>query len=191
MKVNLKDIKSLISLTGVDNKFEAQIESSKILFTVLSQADHRNALYQEDGPILCNDMLYIEKKTKRQSTLWCSSKSPPPKKFAELEVLENKWSFFFRKSGFIDILIVTGIQQNAFQQYLKKIKQSRPRVQLKGVLLRHDNTRPHTSAQTLDFLTNSGVQLLTHPPYSPDLAPCDFFFLFAKVKLVEKDKIWH
>ncbi|UYV73814.1 hypothetical protein LAZ67_11000993 [Cordylochernes scorpioides] len=39
----------------------------------------------------------------------------------------------------------------------------------------HDNARSHTSAQTFDFLANSGVQLVTHPPYSPDLAPCDFF----------------
>ncbi|UYV84325.1 hypothetical protein LAZ67_X001847 [Cordylochernes scorpioides] len=46
---------------------------------------------------------------------------------------------------------------------------------LSGVLLHHGNARPHTSAQTLDFLANSGVQLVTHPTYSPDLAPCDFF----------------
>ncbi|UYV65355.1 hypothetical protein LAZ67_3004035 [Cordylochernes scorpioides] len=64
--------------------------------------------------------------------------------------------------------------------------QSRPRTQLRGVLLHHDNARPHTSAQTSDFLDNSGVQLVTHPPYSPDLAPYDFFFKLPKVKLLLK-----
>ncbi|UYV72575.1 hypothetical protein LAZ67_9003819 [Cordylochernes scorpioides] len=53
--------------------------------------------------------------------------------------------------------------------------QRRPKAQLRGVLLHHDNARPHTSAQTLDFLANFGVYLVTHPPYSPDLAPCDYF----------------
>ncbi|UYV64711.1 hypothetical protein LAZ67_3001729 [Cordylochernes scorpioides] len=107
------------------------------------------------------------------------------RKFAKLEMLENKWSLIERQ------LIVTGIQQNTFQQYLKKIKPSRPRAQLRGVLLHHDNARPHTSAQTLNLLANSGVQLVTHPPYSPDLAPWDFFFyLFLQlVFLFPKDKL--
>ncbi|UYV75822.1 hypothetical protein LAZ67_13001443 [Cordylochernes scorpioides] len=73
-------------------------------------------------------------------------------------------------------LIVTGIQQNAFQQYLKKSSKA-DQEDLRGVLLHHGNARPHTSAKTLDFLANSDVQLVTHPPYSPDLAPCDFFYI--------------
>ncbi|UYV68345.1 hypothetical protein LAZ67_5003969 [Cordylochernes scorpioides] len=97
------------------------------------------------------------------------------RKFAEIEVLQK---MIERK------LIVTGIQQNASQQYLKKIKQSRPRAQLRGVLLHHDNAKPHTSAQTLDFLANSDVQLVTHPPYSPYLESCDFFY-FQKGSEVE------
>jgi histone-lysine N-methyltransferase SETMAR len=32
-----------------------------------------------------------------------------------------------------------------------------------------------------EFLTKKEVKLLSHPPYSPDLAPADFF-LFPKLK---------
>ena len=39
----------------------------------------------------------------------------------------------------------------------------------------------HTASVTLDFLATNDVQLVTHPPYSPDLAPCDWF-LFPSVK---------
>ena len=39
----------------------------------------------------------------------------------------------------------------------------------------------HTAAVTLDFLAASDVQLVTHPPYSHDLVPCDWF-LFPSVK---------
>ncbi len=46
--------------------------------------------------------------------------------------------------------------------------------------LHHDNAPAHTAVSTIDFLHDSGVQLVTHPPYSPDLAPC--FFLFPKKK---------
>ncbi|UYV68338.1 hypothetical protein LAZ67_5003939 [Cordylochernes scorpioides] len=106
------------------------------------------------------------------------------RKFAEPEVLEkNGRLFFFRKSGLIDIVKLEDRKTVNSESYttkclpavFEKIKQSRPRAQLRRVLLHHDNARPHTSAQTLDVLANSGIQLVTHPPYSPDLAPCDFF----------------
>ncbi|UYV66321.1 hypothetical protein LAZ67_4001324 [Cordylochernes scorpioides] len=61
-----------------------------------------------------------------------------------------------------------------FPAVFEKIKQRRPRAQPRGVLLHNDNTRPHTPNQTLEFLANSGVQLVTHLPYSPDQALCDF-----------------
>ena len=45
----------------------------------------------------------------------------------------------------------------------------------------HDNASEHTAATTVDFPNESEVQLLPHPPYSPDLSLCDFF-LFPEVK---------
>jgi len=50
------------------------------------------------------------------------------------------------------------------------------RTGTQGLLLHHDNVSAHTAAATLDFLAESSVQLVTHPPYSPDLAPFDWFF---------------
>ena len=47
--------------------------------------------------------------------------------------------------------------------------------------LHHDNAPAHTAARTLDFLAQQKIRLLPHPPYLPDLAPCDFF-LFPKTK---------
>jgi transposase len=34
------------------------------------------------------------------------------------------------------------------------------------------------------FLANKNITVLEHPPYSPDLAPCDFY-LFPEIKSVE------
>ena len=33
----------------------------------------------------------------------------------------------------------------------------------------------------MEFLEEQGIQLVPHPPYSPDLAPCDFW-LFSRLK---------
>jgi len=39
----------------------------------------------------------------------------------------------------------------------------------------------------LQFLSNKNITPCPHPPYSPDLAPCDFWF-FPKVKMTMKGK---
>ena len=45
----------------------------------------------------------------------------------------------------------------------------------------HDNAPAHTSAVATAELVEFGYELPPHPPYSPDLAPCDFF-LFPNLK---------
>ena len=50
-----------------------------------------------------------------------------------------------------------------------------------GWLLHQDNARPHISKATMDFIAKHGINLLNHAPYSPDLAPCDFW-LFPHLK---------
>ena len=41
------------------------------------------------------------------------------------------------------------------------------------IMLLHDNARPHTANLITDKLQRFGWETLKHPPYSPDLFPCD------------------
>jgi transposase len=50
-----------------------------------------------------------------------------------------------------------------------------------GVLLLHDNIRPHSAAATVNLLNSWGWEILPHPPYSPDLPPSGFH-LFPQMK---------
>ena len=43
-----------------------------------------------------------------------------------------------------------------------------------GIILLHDNFRPHTANLVRDKLQRFGWETLQHPSYSPDLSPCDF-----------------
>ena len=61
---------------------------------------------------------------------------------------------------------------------------NRPTVGLRGLKLHWDNARPHTSQATTEALQQAGLVIVPQPPYSPDLAPSDFFlFGYLKWKL--------
>ena len=50
-----------------------------------------------------------------------------------------------------------------------------------GVHLLHDNASSHKCEVVKSFLASEKVKVLNHPPYSPDLSPCDSF-LFPRLK---------
>ena len=68
-----------------------------------------------------------------------------------------------------------------FPQVFSKIQEKRPRTGLRGILLHHGNASSYTANATISFLEKMPVKLVTHPAYSPDLAPCDIF-LFLNMK---------
>ncbi|CAH2106193.1 unnamed protein product [Euphydryas editha] len=64
-----------------------------------------------------------------------------------------------------------------------KIRKTNPR---RRIIFHHDNASSHTSRQTSDFLSSQYIELMTRPPYSPDLTPNDFFF-FSNIKEERKN----
>ncbi|GBL96459.1 Histone-lysine N-methyltransferase SETMAR [Araneus ventricosus] len=79
----------------------------------------------------------------------------------------------------------TTINAVAYGQTPRKLRraiQNKRRGMLtEGILLLHDNARPHTAAQTRALLDSFGWEVLDPPPYSPDLATSDFH-LFRHLK---------
>ena len=52
-------------------------------------------------------------------------------------------------------------------------------------LLHYDNAPVHSVLSVHRFLAETNVSVLDQPPYSPDLAPCDFF-VFPRLKGIIK-----
>lgn len=75
------------------------------------------------------------------------------------------------------------------EQILQPILQSedfaKAKNQKQKFILHMDNSRVHRSKAVQSFLKNSGLHAAPHPPYSPDLAPSDFYlFGILKQKLL-------
>uniref|UniRef100_A0A0K0FJ11 Histone-lysine N-methyltransferase SETMAR (inferred by orthology to a human protein) n=1 Tax=Strongyloides venezuelensis TaxID=75913 RepID=A0A0K0FJ11_STRVS len=58
-----------------------------------------------------------------------------------------------------------------------------------GPILLHDNAHPHVSITTLQKINDLKYETLPQPPYSPDLAPTDFYF-FKNLNQFLKDKVF-
>jgi hypothetical protein len=71
---------------------------------------------------------------------------------------------------------------NALTKLRRAIQNKRRGMFTHGVVLLHDNARPHTAAQTQALIMSFGWEQMNHPPlYSPDLEPSDFH-LFLHLK---------
>ena len=71
------------------------------------------------------------------------------------------------------------------------VKQSEKNARICGKnnssLLHHDNAPAHASLLVHEFLAKNNTVTMPQPPYSPDMAPCNFF-LFPKIKRTLKGR---
>ena len=122
--------------------------------------------------------------TKRQSSLWKHSGSPRPKKARQSKSSHKLLMIpFFYSTGNI-YMVPTGQTVNkeyyveVLREFSKRYLRKRPTLFKLGQWHFHrDNAPVHNSILVTDYLTKMGVKKVSHPPYSPDLAPCDFWLL--------------
>ena len=132
---------------------------------------------------------FFTPESNRQSAEWTAVDEPNPKR-AKTQQSAGKVmaSVFWDVKGiiFIDYLqkgtTINSVYYCALLDRLKaEIAKKRPHLQKKKVLFHQDNAPCHKSMKTVVKFNELGFELLTHPPYSPDLAPSDFF-LFSDLK---------
>ena len=136
----------------------------------------------------------FDPESKRQSMEWRPPSSPRPKT-SRLQKSKVKTMLiaFFDRDGIIHKEFVPAGQnvnsafyEEVLKQLLRRIHHVRPELHRTGQwMLLHDNVPAHCVIRVHQFLAQRGVPLLEHPPYSPDLAPADFF-LFPRLKSIRK-----
>ena len=127
--------------------------------------------------------------SKVQSKQWLPRGSAGPIKFkAERSAQKIMATVFWDKDGIILLDFLEGqktITASYYEKVLRKLKTAlakKRRGKLhRQILFHHDNAPAHTAKTVTTTLREFRWEILSHPPYSPDLAPCDFF-LFPKLK---------
>ena len=132
---------------------------------------------------------YYDPPSKFESMKWKHAGSPRTKKFKVSRTTKKVMAtVFWDTDGVIHIdYLPRGTTMNG-QYYAdllvrlrESIKEKRRGKIRRGVLLQQDNAPVHSSKVAMQSVRDCGFELLPHPPYSPDLAPSDFF-LFSKLK---------
>ena len=156
------------------------------------------ARYEEEGNALLSCIItgdesclyYYQFESKQSFKQWKRADSPPPTKLkqdkAERRVL---YSFFWDYNGVIltePVPAGTTITKTYYVNLLinklyLEIKRRRRGLISTDAILHHDNASAHKSYHVLSTIYNLRYELLRHPPYSPDLAPSDYY-LFPLLK---------
>lgn len=125
--------------------------------------------------------------SKQQSTQWQVSGTTPPLKAVRGRTSSKQMVATFASpvAGHL-ITVPVELQRTVTARWytttcLPQVKTAATTHHITPMILHHDNAPPHRAQETTDWLNENRVQLMTHPPYSPDLAPCDFF-IFNRVK---------
>lgn len=73
------------------------------------------------------------------------------------------------------------INSSYYSNIVQQARKARRKSRVCDLYFLHDNAPIHTSSVSMATIERCGLNLLPHPPYSPDLAPSDFF-LFNHLK---------
>ena len=153
------------------------------------------ARYDAEGDAFLNKIVtgdeswahYYDPETKRQSAEYRHKDSPQQKKFKSFPSAGKVLlTAFWDCEGIVHLEFLERGNTVTSARYVATLTKLRKRLcrvrPHKLAILQHDNARPHTSRETCTGLqTLQFNDVLPHPPYSPDLAPCDFH-LFPKLK---------
>ena len=145
-----------------------------------------------DALVTCDEswIYCYNPETKRQSSQWKHADSSRPKKARQSKVTHKLLMIpFFDSTGMVYMhWVPTGQTVNkeyyveVLREFRKRFRRKRPALFKSGQWHFHqDNAPVHNSILVTDYLTKMAIKTVPYPPYSPDIAPCDFW-LFPKLK---------
>ena len=142
-----------------------------------------------DALVTCNEswIYWYDQETEFPvEACWFSQTQEGQKEQIHPQTFDNP---FFNRTGMIYMhWVPTGQTVNkeyyveVSREFRKRFLGNRPALFKSGQWhFQQDNAPVHNSILVTDYLTKMGINTVLQPPYSPDLAPCDFS-LFSKIK---------
>ncbi len=139
------------------------------------------------GDVLTGDesWFYLRQiKSKQQNKSWVGQ-GQSARTVTKRGIFEPKFMFtiFFKRSGMMHLSRLAkgktidheSYMKDTLKPLIKGLKEQRPESGCRNLKFHHDNARPHIHHLVVGLLEAEKFVIMDHPPYSPDLAPCDFW----------------
>ncbi|UYV68245.1 hypothetical protein LAZ67_5003594 [Cordylochernes scorpioides] len=132
----------------------------------------------------------FDSETTQQASEWRFKNEPRPKKARKTpSKVKVMLTVFFDYQGIVHhefqqqgSTITADSYLGVLRRLREAFRQKRPELwRSKSWILHHDKAAAHTALKISKFLQDHSTSVFPQPPYSSDLAPCDFF-LFGKLK---------
>ena len=140
-----------------------------------------------DALVTCDEswIYCYDSENKRLGFQWKHAGSPRPKKARQSKSNHKLVMIHFFGSTSIIYMhwtVKKELYAEVLREFRKRFHRKRPAHFKSGQCHFHqDNAPVHNSILVTDDLTKMGIKTVPRVPYSPDLAPCDFW-LFPKLK---------
>lgn len=144
--------------------------------------------------IITGDEVWVyeyDVETAQQSSEWrFEGESKPKKERQSRSKIKVMLTVFFDIRGVVHYEFLPDGQTVNKEYYLAVMRRLREAIRKKrpdlwkenSWILHHDNAPAHTALVVSQFLAKNSTNIINQAPYSPDMAPCDFF-LFPRLKL--------
>lgn len=135
-------------------------------------------------------LYYFDVPSKNKNKVWLFENEQTPVQVRKSRSVKKKMiAVFFTRRGILERVVLESQRTVTASWYIndclpkvfQKLQEIRPNSRMDTWHFHHVNASAHRARDTVEFLNTSGVKVLEHPAYSPDLAPCDFA-LFPIIK---------
>jgi histone-lysine N-methyltransferase SETMAR len=126
---------------------------------------------------------YFDAPTSQESKIWIAEDDELPTVLKVQKTLGKVlYAVFFRSTGLVKAVKLEGQKSVTAKWYTGVcLPEVLSDLNVRGLMLHHDNASSHTASLTQKFLDDNRVKRVPHASYSPDLAMCDFW-LFPGLK---------
>jgi histone-lysine N-methyltransferase SETMAR len=161
---------------------------------MLKEMQRRGSRFFSELVTLDETWIYFETpKLPQQMSAWQDESAPPP----HLSRLKSRGTkvmvgvCFWSGGVLANVPLPAGESYNStfychkvLPTVTRNIQSKRPKCGWNGLKFIHDNAPVHKAANVLRYFDRHGISVEDHPPYSPDLSPCDYWlFPAAKMKM--------
>ena len=150
--------------------------------------DYFDRIQTEDESYLFFETVYLGNEKR-----WLYPNEDYPRQFKFNRYTYKKRMFFlcFNRRAMVHISYQPAKSAANTGNYIEQIESiiSKSQLDPSEVIIHHDNAPIHRSNLVQSFLKNNRIEQTGHPPYSPDLAPNDFW-LIRKIKISLRDEIY-